>query len=464
MQAAGFAICRKFREHEGSFKGNLMTSSAINRAFLSAPILKSLLESAKSDDQIAAELNTSKSFIQMVVLGERDTTIDRYQQLAQLVGMELSLVPKHLARSAVLESGFNGSSNEPGISQGKWSKDLMLKLREHRLRNEASLDQVCEVLGNSMRSFVKFQNAEPTSSLPSVQVVQRYADMFNLVLVAVGQNSEFARHAKADFARDVTYKVPGPKGAKTRDNIDHVLVDLISKIKDKPEAFSQRYRNLADAAPQLSTLEPVELNKPTMVKMPPIFAAALKKRMLEAAAKGNERIPYAEVVKPWGDPKSWAKHSSKQTFDDFYSAVAALGLRHDNENIARLSERFLKEKPDLSMTKLLNFMQASGVVMTCDARLPNGERVSFAIDGPVELSLVVHKLIGDRPLSPILKATSLSKTSIESMIAHPEENLVSTVFRLFQHFDIKVGAQDAALVEKVELSAKAANVSQVLGR
>jgi hypothetical protein len=331
----------------------------------------------------------------------------------------------------------------------------MLKLREHRIRNEATLDQVCEVLGNSMKSFIKFQNAETSATLPSVQVVQRYADMFNLVLVAVGQNSEFANHAKADFARDVTYKAPAKLGAPKRDSIDHVLADLISRIKDKPEAFSERYRTLAKVAPLLSTLQPVEVERPTMVKMPPMFAAAVKKRMIEAAAKGNERIPYADVVKPWGDPKSWAKYTAKQTFNDFYGAVASLGLRHDDEQVARASDRFLKDKPDLSMTKLLGFMKAAGIVMTCDARLPSGDRVSFAIEEPAELSLIVHKLIGDRPLAPILRETSLSRTSIDSLIAHPEENMLSTVFRLFQHFDIKVGAQSAALVAKMDLEAKA---------
>jgi len=441
-----------------------MTSSAVNRAFISAPILRSLQELSKSDAEIAAQLKTSRSFIQMVVLGARDTTIDRYQEIAQLVGMELSLVPKHLARSALLETGFNALPDQARLKPARWSKDLMLKLREHRIRNEATLDQVCEVLGNNMRSFVKFQNAEVSSTLPSVQVVQRYADMFNLVLVAVGQNSEFARHAKADFAREVTYKAPSRLAEPRRANIDHVLADLISRIKDKADAFSERYRNLAQVAPLLSTLHPVETQRTTMVKMPQMFAAAVKKRMLEAVAKGNERIPYAEVVKPWGDPKSWAKHASKQTFEDFYGAVAALGLRHDDEQLARASDRFLKEKPDLSMSKLMAFMKAAGIAMTFEARLPSGDRMSFAIEEPAELSLVIHKLIGDRPLAPILRETNLSKTSIGSLIAHPEENLVSTVFRLLQHFDIKVGAQSAALVAKVDLEAKDDSGTYGLGR
>lgn len=435
-----------------------MTTNIINRSYVSAPLLKSLLASPITNEQLAAKMATSKTYLQSIILGDRDASIDRYQEIANRVGMELSLVPKHLARSAVLETGTNADLNDQGLSSDEWTTDLMVTLRDHRLRNGATLEQVSEVLGNSMPSFTKFQNAEPVSTLPSIQTVQRYADMFNLVLVAVGKNSTFARHAKADFARDVSYKVPKNELTDAgRDNVDRVLGELLTKVKHDPAAFTDRYKTLADAAQMLSKLEPVQTERPSIVRMPPKFAAAVKKKMEAAANRGVEKVPYAQVIKPWGNPKSWAQYASREAFDQFYTAIAHFGVRHESAEIARTSELLLKTKPDLPISKLIDFLGKSQIALCGEARLPDGKRVTFVIREAAEMSLVMEKLIGDRPITPISKETSLSKQSIESLIAHPEDNRMSTVFRLMQHFGVRFGAVNDGMVLQAEKKAKVYN-------
>lgn len=418
------------------------------RSLVVLPLLNAMTNPEVQIPALAEKLQIRKSFLTEVLNAQRPASLEFYQRVASCLNMEISLVPKHLVRSALIETKPIEGVEQimPHSKAEKGLRTQMKILRNHRIDAGLSVEEVGQSIGNSMGSFIDYQRGFSEGKFPGVDTIQRYADLLNLALVSVHKGSVYADNKMTDYAKAVSYKIKTDSELEVV-SIDHVVSDLIENIRQKPDEFSARFRHLTEVSDRFKDLSPKEPKLPKMVYMPKSYAAKLQSLMEQARDKGLERIPYAQFVKPWGDPKSWAKHEVVDMFSEFYRSMERLGLKHADNQVASAICGFADRKRDASMRDMFSILKSGDLALTC--RIP-ALKTTIAIHDPAEMSHIIHQLTADRPIGAIEKTTKLTRQTIESLVAHPEDNRMSSAFRLLRHFGIEVSVQPKALVLDLE--------------
>ncbi len=424
-----------------------------SRSLVATPIMNGLISADIDIDTLADKMKTRKKYLSDVLAGTRSASLEWYHAMASCVGMEISLVPKHLIRAAYLETApaVLGKVEPSAVRIDKKMRDQMKLLRNHRIEAGLDLNDISKVVGNATASFRQYQSGYLSNNFPALETLQKYADLLNLAFVAVDKGSVYANNKMAKYAKGVSFlRKEDNTPDFPIDDIDDVLAQLVEANRQKPDEYATRFRTMTEIGEMLQSLSPIDEPASMRVYMPKSFAKKLQALMDKARDQGLERIPYAKVVKPWGDPKSWAHFKVKDMFFDFYRAVEALALRSDAK-ASSLAEALGSRSHDLPLRDMFDILRQSGIVLSCE--IPS-LKATFAIHNAVELGYVMTRLMSDRPLKPVAQDTLMGSPTIQSLMAHPEKNRMSSAFRLFKHFGISVSAKAADVVYDAELVAE----------